>query len=94
MRLNKLEARVAALVASIPRTPTLDEFKAKWLQMDELSKSIYVGLAECPELFGVNLSEDETMAAICRYLDEMGLVGERIDLQALVDELEEVACCE
>lgn len=87
MKLSKLESRVAVLVAAIPRTPTLEEFKTKWNSMEKLDKSIYVGIAECPEIFGIDLAENEAMAATCRYLEEMGLVGERIDLQALIDEL-------
>ncbi len=88
MKLEKLKSRVAALLATIPTAPTFEEFKAKWADMGELDKALYIGMAECPALFGVELDKDDVSAAICQYLKQMGFVSENVDLQTLIGELE------
>ena len=88
MTLEKLENRVAALLERIPAPMTVEEFAEKWQHMNDIDKSIYVGIAECPELFGVDLATNKPMAAICKHLEEQGLVGEKLDFQEILSELE------
>ena len=73
MTVKEMEKRVAALMAGYPTPPTFDQFTEQWFQMDELSKSLFVANAECPDLcfFDPN---DEYWTTIAGYLDRMGLV--------------------
>lgn len=86
MTVKEMEKRVSALMAEYPSPPTFDQFAEQWFQMDELSKSLYVTSAECPELFG---GMDEYGTAIAGYLERMGLVKEKYGLADLMEGMED-----
>lgn len=58
--------------------PTLEQFCKEWAQMDELSRSVYVAFAECPDLYG---EVDQYHKVVFGYLEQMGLVKEHYILQ-------------
>lgn len=68
------------------QAPTYEEFRQQWETMDDLSKSLFVFWAECPEIFG---EVDRYHETIFVYLCRMGLVENRYSLTDIVKELEE-----
>ena len=86
MTVKEMEKRVAALMAGYPTPPTFEQFQEDWKCMDELSKSLFVLYAECPELFGCM---DECETVIAGYLERMGLVKEKYGLADLMEGIED-----
>lgn len=67
------------------QAPTYEEFLQKWETMDDISRSLYVFYAECPEIFG---EVDRYHKTIFEYLHRMGLVENHYSLTDIVKELE------
>lgn len=88
MTVKEMERRVAALMAGYPTPPTFDQFTEQWFQMDELSKSLYVASAECPDLCPVD-PHDEYWITISGYLDRMGLVKNHYTIDDILRSIED-----
>lgn len=88
MTVKEMEKRVSALMAGYPTPPTFEQFTKQWFQMDELSKSLYVASAECPDLCMID-QNDEYWIAVSGYLERMGLVKEKYALADLMEGLED-----
>lgn len=66
---------------------TYDRFLILWPTMDPLSRSLYVTMAECPELFG-ELSPTEKK--IAEYIRKMGLISKTSTLSDILEGLEDL----
>lgn len=82
-RLQLIDNRIQELANQIP---TYEDFLQKWETMDELSKSLFLFYAECPDMFG---TVDRHNKAIFEYLHRMGLVENNYSVTDIVKELED-----
>lgn len=82
-RLKLIDKRIQALAIQIP---TYEDFLSRWEEMDELSKSLLLFYAECPDLCG---EVDRHEKAIFEYLHRMGLVQNHYEVSDIVKEMEE-----
>lgn len=87
MKLERLESRVTALLAAIPAPLSIGKFRAKWANMDKLDKALYIGMAECPALFGAD-PNDNSIKVISDFLLELEYEKEQFDLETIVAEME------
>lgn len=62
-----------------------ERFLILWPTMDPLSRSLYVTMAECPELFG---EMSPTEKQIAEYIRKMGLVRKTVTLSDILEGLE------
>lgn len=88
MTVKEMEKRVSALMAGYPTPPTFEQFTEEWFQMDELSKSLYVASAECPDLCMID-QNDEYWIAVAGYLDKMGLVKNHYTIDDILRSIED-----
>lgn len=88
MTVKEMEKRVSALMAGYPTPPTFEQFTEEWFQMDELSKSLYVASAECPDLGSFD-ADDEYWIAVAGYLDKMGLVKNHYTIDDILRSIED-----
>lgn len=56
--------------------PDFEAFRTQWATMDDLSKSLYIMLAENHDNVDGNATEEKFFATIAAYLRRMGLVRE------------------
>ena len=82
---RELLKKLERLEKEIRPTVSFEEFQEEWKDMDELSKSLYVTIASCPELVASATLEEKR---ICEYLERMGIVGSRFLLSDIVQDLE------
>ena len=82
--------RLSALEPMLPkRAPTFEEFKKEWETFDELSRALYITMAECPDLMGGCTTPYESKAV--EYLRRMGLVNnETKSFNDVLNEMEDV----
>ena len=82
-RLLVIDNRIQEIAKQVP---TYEEFLQKWETMDDISRSLYVFYAECPEMFG---EVDRYHKTIFEYLRRMGFVKNQYSLTDIINELEE-----
>ena len=77
-RLLALEAKQGEKV------PTFEEFRTKWGQMDELSRSIYTEICGNPQNYRDEPRKQRRyLERLRKYLKQMGLIGQ--DVRSLLD---------